>query len=299
MGVLQVLRARLQFDLWMVTRTVGDDWIVLAAEDHGYNVRDGDIFAWSDSFCYRMTQGLGPNIAVNSDKIPAYACAPIGDQVRIGAYIGIPLVHSDGSLYGTLCAIHPTPLPASIESEFEFIKSQARLLSTLLSAEYQKDAVASELELEKRNSKIDELTGVYNRRGWNDFLRVEEERCIRYESTAAIVIIDLDDLKKINDTHGHHEGDHLLKNTANCLKSIVRSFDLICRIGGDEFAILVVETSEEATNHLVERIDNRLRLENIAASVGWAIRNGGNSLAEVMVLADQNMYAVKSVKKQQ
>jgi len=94
----------------MVTRTKGDDWIVLHAEDHGYGVENDAVFKRADSFCSQMVQGLGPSMASDSDLMPAYASAPIGKQVKIGAYVGVPLSDADGSLFGTLCAIDPDSL---------------------------------------------------------------------------------------------------------------------------------------------------------------------------------------------
>lgn len=102
--MLRLLHNRLGFDLWMVTRTEGDDWIVLHAEDHGYGIQDGTVFRWADSFCARMVEGEGPRIAPRSDAVPAYAAAPIGSQVRIGAYVGVPFAsrHPTASLSETL-----------------------------------------------------------------------------------------------------------------------------------------------------------------------------------------------------
>jgi hypothetical protein len=64
-AVLAFMRDRIGFGLWMVTRVDGDDWIVLAAEDHGYGVTAGNLFRWSDSFCSRMVIGSGPRVAPN------------------------------------------------------------------------------------------------------------------------------------------------------------------------------------------------------------------------------------------
>lgn len=102
-GVLTVLQQSLGFGLWMVTRTEGDAWIVLATADTAYGVAPGDVFRWSDSFCSRMVRGEGPRIAPDSRAVPVYAEAPIGQQVPIGAYVGMPMHLSDGSLFGTLC----------------------------------------------------------------------------------------------------------------------------------------------------------------------------------------------------
>jgi len=87
-AVLAFLHRRLGFDLWMVTRTEGDDWIVLQSEDHGYGVAPGTVFRWADSFCSEMVKGNGPRIAPRSDVVPAYAAAPIGRQVQIKAHVG-------------------------------------------------------------------------------------------------------------------------------------------------------------------------------------------------------------------
>ena len=133
--VLNFLHDRLGFDLWMVTRTEGEDWIVLQVNDHGYGVKEGSVFYWADSYCSQMVLGYGPQIAPNSQLIPTYNQAPINNQVAIGAYIGIPLTYDDGSLFGTLCAIHPTSQPEDITSELPLLKLLAKLLSSFLNAE--------------------------------------------------------------------------------------------------------------------------------------------------------------------
>lgn len=133
-AALEFLHSRLPFDLWMVTRVQGDDWIVLVAEDHGYNVEPGTIFVWADSFCHRMVRGEGPCVAPQSDIVLPYASAGIGRKIKIGAYMGAPIVQADGSLFGTLCAIHPTPQPESILREQDLLELLAALLSSLLPA---------------------------------------------------------------------------------------------------------------------------------------------------------------------
>jgi hypothetical protein len=79
--ILTFLQDRYGFNLWMFTRTEGDDWIVVNAADRGYDVKDGDVFRWADSFCNLMVLGQGPQIAPNSDLVPCYLSAEIGKQV--------------------------------------------------------------------------------------------------------------------------------------------------------------------------------------------------------------------------
>ena len=296
-NVLKLLYARLNFDLWMITKVHGNDWIVLAAEDHGYGVKAGDIFCWSDSFCYRMTRGLGPYIAPDTDNVPVYSSSPIAQQLQIKAYVGIPLIDGNGALFGTLCGIHPEACVKNLEEEFQFLTIQARLISTIINAEQAVNNSKGKLEKEKQLSQIDELTGVYNRRGWNNYLEVEEQRCQRYNSIASVIFLDLDDLKLVNDSEGHVQGDKILRKTALCLLDLVRPFDVVCRYGGDEFVILVIETSEVETGHLLNRVRKRFKKEKIKASLGWATKTGDISLKEVTELADRHMYEEKRKKR--
>ena len=135
--VLKFLQGRVGFELWMVTRTSGDDWIVLASESAGcaYQVAEGDVFRWADTFCYKMVQGKTPRYAPRSSEIPEYASAAIGKQVSISAYMGVPLSRKDGTLFGTLCAINPQPLSDALKAELPLVELLGKLLSTVLEFE--------------------------------------------------------------------------------------------------------------------------------------------------------------------
>ena len=296
-SVLNVIATRIPFMLWMITETRDDDWIVLAAQDGGYNVNVGDVFKWSDSFCYRMAQGLGPYIAPESNLIPAYACAPIGKQVEINAYIGIPLIKEDGSLFGTLCGIDPKPQSKALYDEFDFVVAQARMLSTILSAKLNEKITADKLNYQKHLSQIDELTKIYNRRGWDKFIEIEQQRSNRYHTFLSIIIIDLDNLKNTNDKFGHDAGDKLIIKTANCLQKSLRPFDVLARLGGDEFAILLIETNEDYTLKMINRIRSTLVENGIQASIGWECNTENKTLEELIISADKKMYKDKQLRK--
>jgi GAF domain-containing protein len=211
---MEFLHERLGFQLWMVTRTEGDDWIVLSADDHGYGIKQGQVFRWSDSCCSRMVRGLGPNVAPDSRAVDAYATAPIAQQLQVGAYVGLPLLRADGSLFGTLCAMDPRPQPAEIIKEQAMLQLMVDMLSGLLNAELAAADARRRAERAELEATRDELTGLYNRRGWSMLLSREEERCARYGHPACVVSIDLDELKLTNDTQGHGAGDALLVRAA-------------------------------------------------------------------------------------
>ena len=290
---LEFLQARLGLDLWMITRTEGEDWIVLDAVDRHYGIQRGDVFRWSDSFCSRMVQRLGPSIAPRSREVQAYREAPISREIQIEAYVGLPLHHANGELFGTLCAIDPRPQSEALEQESGLLEIISLLLSSLLQSELRTMAARREAERLRTDSVRDQLTGLVNRRGWEQALDLEEQRCRRYGNPAAILIIDLDELKRTNDEHGHEEGDRLLISAARVLEACIRHNDLVARIGGDEFAILTVESSAEGASQTRERIARGFEDAKIRASIGAAARDPKSDLRAAMRLADARMYEAK------
>lgn len=292
-AVLQFLHERTGFDLWMVTRTEGDDWIVLNAHDHGYGVEAGKVFRWADSFCSRMVAGEGPRVAHKSCEVPAYATAPINQQVPIGAYVGVPLSRPDGTLFGTLCGIHPEAMSKDLHCELPLVELLAKLLSTLLVTEL--EALHQERRADRAEADLmtDALTGLYNRRGWDALVAAEESRCKRYGSPACVLSIDLDELKKVNDTQGHNRGDDLIRKAADVLRAEVRQQDIVARVGGDEFAVLAVECDAADGHALVERLLTAFQAAGVRASVGMSLRDPGCTLMEAWHESDQRMYSHK------
>lgn len=292
-AVISFLHRRLGFGLWMVTRTQGEDWIVLQTEDHGYNVAPGTVFRWADSFCSEMVKDNGPRIAPDSDSVPAYAAAPIGRQVNIGAYVGVPLTDADGGLFGTLCAIDPSPQSKQVEEEQELVELLAGLLSTVLQSDLRAIEAMRSAERLKVEAQTDSMTGLLNRRAWDQLLAKEEERCRRYGHSAAVLMIDLDGLKQVNDTLGHETGDELIVRAAAALRAAGRDVDVVARLGGDEFAILAVECDDAGAEAIAQRVCQGLENAKAPASIGKAIRGNGSGLSEAVRRADQLMYQEK------
>jgi two-component system cell cycle response regulator len=103
---------------------------------------------------------------------------------------------------------------------------------------------AAETEAYKRLSQLDSMTEALNRRGFDELLSAEISRSRRFGRPLSLLMIDLDDLKVINDTFGHQAGDAVLKEVASALKKSVRQCDIVARYGGDEFAVILVETGK-------------------------------------------------------
>ncbi|MCU4418968.1 sensor domain-containing diguanylate cyclase [Acinetobacter bereziniae] len=291
--VLKFLSQKFGFNLWMITRTEGDNWIVLQSEDKGYNVIPGQVFSWADSFCSHMVLGKAPKIAPRSEEIPLYLNAPIAKKIDIKAYIGQPLIKEDGTLFGTLCAIDPNPQSESLLQEEELFNLFGKILSYILQVELRENEQKRQKEFFEAVALSDSLTGLFNRRGWDQLLAQEEARCKSYGHPAAIFMIDLNNLKIVNDQFGHFIGDELIKKTANLLKICVRNNDIVARIGGDEFAILSIENTKEGAELLFDRIQEIFANANISIAVGFAIRNPSYSLLEAVQEADEKMYENK------
>ncbi|MCK4422101.1 PAS domain S-box protein [candidate division WOR-3 bacterium] len=164
----------------------------------------------------------------------------------------------------------------------------------------------TEEELEAISLK-DDLTGLYNRRGFFLFAEHHMRIANRTNRKFSLVIADLDELKQINDTFGHREGDLALIETVKVLKETFRESDVIARIGGDEFAIIVVEVSQDADEILTTRLQENLqttdskanRRYKLSISIGIACYEPRcpRSIDELMNQADRLMYKQKRSKK--
>lgn len=159
-------------------------------------------------------------------------------------------------------------------------------------------------EEELREASIrDDLTGLLNRRG---FFALAEKQCEiagRNNLNLSFLFIDLDHMKKINDEHGHKMGDRALSDTAAILRGSFRSADIISRIGGDEFVVIVTETPETNIEALTSRLMDNLESYNKEASTPYNIslslglttysHNNPCSVDELVSLADNLMYEQK------
>ncbi len=161
----------------------------------------------------------------------------------------------------------------------------------------------NQIEHNKHLALHDELTGLPNRRLFQDRLVNALERARRSGSEAALLLVDLDYFKQVNDTAGHHIGDLLLKCVADIFSGRVRRTDTVARTGGDEFSIILEEPTSLAEAELVahslrQLLARPIELEgyrvNIGASIGIAVFPGDGSSADFLrIAADRNMYAVK------
>ncbi|MFA5353596.1 MAG: GGDEF domain-containing response regulator [Thermodesulfovibrionales bacterium] len=157
------------------------------------------------------------------------------------------------------------------------------------------------------SSLRDGLTGIYNRKGFLSFAGQQLRLVDRTRKGMILFFMDVDNMKKINDVLGHQAGDQLLQETAEILRETFRNCDIIARIGGDEFAVLVVDVAEENEETLRQRLVQTITKHNeregraslISLSVGAVSYDPGlpTGLEELMAKADDEMYLEKRTKK--
>ncbi|TQN40857.1 hypothetical protein FHU33_0208 [Blastococcus colisei] len=132
-GALGFLAEHVGWDIWMVTQVVEDRQVVLLAHPAGA-VRPGIELPWEKSFCRQMIEGNAPRLATVTAAVPAYASRSTGALSDIAAYVGVPLVRADGTLFGTLCGVAYRAKPRSAAREMSVVEIAARMLSTLMAA---------------------------------------------------------------------------------------------------------------------------------------------------------------------
>jgi len=242
-------------------------------------------------FIERMGE-MSDSTADYHDKIGAYA-----EQIEQTADVGSLKTVLDG-LMGDIRAMQTEALRS--REDVAAAREQAQAAETKIRQ--------LETELEEISEKVreDALTGSLNRRGLDEVLARETARAERYGNALCISVIDLDNFKKLNDNHGHQAGDDALVHLVKVVKTLLRPSDTIGRYGGEEFVILLPETTLEDGKLVIERLQRELTKQFFLAnnekllitfSAGVAQLGAGESEAEVVKRADQAMYAAKQAGK--
>jgi diguanylate cyclase (GGDEF)-like protein len=157
-------------------------------------------------------------------------------------------------------------------------------------------------EKSQRLAQTDGLTGMYNHRTFYEMLEVELRRSQRYGGQLSIIMADIDNLKPINDIHGHRAGDMAIRQVSRRISACIRQIDVAARYGGDEFAVILPNTSLDDAITVAERIvnmvtDTPMMWEHhelpLSVSVGVGEHSGDTNPGEVTKATDQAMYAAK------
>src|SRR5271154_1741039 len=187
------------------------------------------------------------------------------------------------------------------ESIGKKISLKTAMLDVLASANFLRVPILMEYEEFKKlqiNAATDALTGLYNRRLFDEYCTKELNRAKRYGQQLAVVILDLHKLKEVNDRHGHLQGDRVLQLAASTLRRTLRASDFAFRIGGDEFSLLLPQTDPEQAVTLCRRVRAlyEAEIQRLKIALGVTLDFGvavypldGEQKSEIMSLADKRL----------
>jgi diguanylate cyclase (GGDEF)-like protein len=207
---------------------------------------------------------------------------------NIRFYAGCPLSVTGDIRLGTLCVIDSRP---------RLFDDEERIVLRDLADMAEQEIAATQM------ATTDELTGLANRRGFKSLAEQAVRLCLSTQRPASVLYLDLNGFKQINDTYGHAEGDLALVAFASILRTALRDGDVIGRMGGDEFAVLLSSTDEHGAMTAMERIRNQLDLFNRAAQKPYQLRSSvgsamtrddqPSSVDDLLARADAAMYQQK------
>ena len=264
-----------------------------------------------EAFCARANLSEAAFAVSDARTDPHFAGHPIVQgEPGVRCFAGAPITARDGERLGTLCVLGPRPA-AFGPNEMLYLDTLAALVAeTLTFRSAARYAVKDLIEAERIKRRYydlamtDGLTGALNRRAFHDVARRDLARCVRHARDLAVVALDVDHFKAVNDTHGHAVGDAVLRELCACIGRSVRDEDALGRLGGEEFAITLPETSEAAAHALADRLRRTVRQLSfegrdgpfrVTISMGVAAaRPGERSLAAALKRADAALYRAKA-----
>jgi len=260
------------------------------------NISAGSTFNQEeDIYCKRVMESKDKLYVKNASKEGVWDNNPAYVQEEFISYLGVPLQWPDGAMFGTLCVLDKKE--TNYSEEFVELMWQ---LKEVIDADLKNMILIKKL---KRQSSTDDLTGLFNRRGFMKAANGSISHAIRNKQCLSLMYFDLNNLKIVNDTHGHKAGDFLIQSFANALSDSIRNEDIIARLGGDEFCFLGIHQSDFADNVFATRIQNTLesltvddsRVKSPSFSIGYKVfkSSADFNIDQMLSETDSLMYENK------
>jgi len=218
-------------------------------------------------------------------------------RYRTPSFVAVP-VSAGANVLGVVCLADRQDDGPFTHRDVSMLRALAGSTALALSRE----GVREQADQYARAAAIDPLSGLFNRRYLRERLEEELQRALRHGSPVGLLMLDIDDFKRVNDRFGHAAGDAVIRAVADILKRSVRKFDVCARFGGEEFAVVMPGSTAANTAVVAERIRQRIerhRLDvagladlGVTASIGLSV-SGGSSAEELVQQADQALYRAK------
>lgn len=281
-------------DLAVQSRIRGEDFRVEHCLDPTHGINPGDSFPLSGTYCVHTLKAHEP-IGFHHAGESEIRVHPCYREFGLEAYIGCP-IQVDGEVHGTLNFSSLNPCRPFSRDDLIFMQ----LLADSVGHEIHQQMMRKQLSAQAR---IDELTGLSNRRAVMETLEWQVAHSQRSGLPLTVLLLDLDYFKRINDTWGHGAGDAVLRAFARLLMDVGREVDLCGRLGGEEFILMLPDTTAEGGRALGQRLREQLAGTTMAVAAdqritaslsgGLAALTDSDTVESLLKRADQALYAAK------
>jgi diguanylate cyclase len=271
-------------------------------------IHEGSEVNWSDSMCRVLFDAK----LSYSDAVPELFPQSAGAALGMQSFFALPVL-SQGKTIGTLCGASSGPVHIP-EHTLTSLKLIADAMAYQLALDQQMQLQQKRVKVaEKTIDKLyqqaqqmetlahtDVLTGLDNRRAFQTKFEQYLLDAETQGTALALMMIDIDEFKQLNDQHGHETGDLALKHLAQVLAAVARQSDIACRLGGDEFVLAAADTDAQGLLHLAQRVQQefkqQMQLCGLASSLSIGIASTAeSSLDQLLQRADQALYKAKAL----
>lgn len=263
------------------------------------------------TFCHYSMVSDGPLVLEDATLLPVFRDVPTVASLGVRAYAGIPLKTETGEVLGSFCAVDFKPKQWT-EKDIEVLEELAhstmreiRLRRALRDAEMLNQQLLEQIQkVDELNlalnelARTDPLTGLHNRRAFDDGLELELAVVERTQSPLSLLVLDVDHFKQINDSFGHDAGDKVLRSIAQVLSGCVRIIDIVARVGGEEFAVILPHTDATGAHEVAQRMRVAVAqaswlVQPTTVSIGAASLRNAETASSLVARADAALYAAK------
>jgi diguanylate cyclase (GGDEF)-like protein len=243
-----------------------------------------------------------PLLVADISKLPHHRRRP---RYRTTSFMATPILARGGAM-GVICVTDRVDGAPFETADLEVLRALAGSAALALTA----DDLARQAELLGQWAAIDPLTELFNRRYFRQRLQEEFQRARRYNLPLSLLLLDIDDFKRVNDVHGHSTGDAVLRAIADVLRRNVRTFDLCCRYGGEEFVLVLPGSDAADALRTADRVRQAVAAQSLAGrsgeppikvtvSVGAVTLDGVDTIDDLIEEADRALYEAKQRGKNQ
>lgn len=295
--LLELVQRRTGLETSFVTSI---DWdaqaqeVLTAINRSELNVAEGSVVPWSDSMC-RLSFLSGKE--QTSDVLGDFPGSLGGEELGMRSFFALPILEG-ATMLGTVCGASRRAVTLELDV-LEDIRLIAQAMGVQLRALREAEAQRARAEVAEALALTDVLTGLPNRRAFTGRMEQELARARRHGSQLAVLVMDVDCFKAVNDTHGHHGGDAVLRVLGETLRTVARTEDVPARLGGDEFVLLLPGAGAGGARGAALRVLRKFRTMTVDRGIPGTLSIGASSsdrspLDSLLVDADSALYRAKT-----